>query len=461
MSDTLMISVSGMRGHVGTDLTPELVARHAAALGAWVRSAAPAGAGGHRPVVVLGRDARTSGPMFARAAVAGLMSVGVDVVDLGVVPTPTVQLAVEHHHAGAGLILTASHNPIEWNALKFVGPDGIFLDAAAGERVRALADQGPPRAGWDGIGEVREDPQAVARHLDAILQLPVIDVAAIRTRRFHVAVDCVRGAGAVAILPLLERLGCRVSGINLEPDGRFPRAPEPVPENLGELGRLVRESGAELGLAVDPDVDRLALVDGSGRAIGEDYTLAFAVRAVLDGRSKPAGAPTVVVNLSTSLVVEDAARAVGATVLRAPVGEANVARAIREQGAVIGGEGNGGVMYPALHIGRDAPLGVALILHLLATSGVTVSELVDSSPRYTIVKAKGPRSSQLGPLYERLRRRFADAVADDRDGLRLAWADRWLHIRPSGTEPIVRLIAEAPTPSEAEALVAAGRELLQ
>jgi phosphomannomutase len=462
MSDTLMISVSGMRGHVGTDLTPELVARHAAALGAWVRSAAQRGAdGGARPSVVLGRDSRTSGPMFARAAAAGLMSVGVDVVDLGVVPTPTVQMAVEHHHAGAGLILTASHNPIEWNALKFVGPDGIFLDAGAGERVRALADKGPPRSGWDGLGEVREDPGAVERHLDAILQLPVIDVTAIQRRRFHVAVDCVRGAGAVAILPLLERLGCRVSGINLEPDGRFPRAPEPIPENLGELGRLVRESGADLGLAVDPDVDRLAVVDETGRAIGEDYTLAFAVRAVLDRRSSPARNPTVVVNLSTSLVVDDAARAVGATVLRAPVGEANVARAIRDQGAAIGGEGNGGVMFPALHIGRDAPLGVALILHLLATSGVTVAELVGASPRYTIVKAKGPRGPELGPLYDRLRRRFTDATADDRDGLRLSWADRWLHIRPSGTEPIVRLIAEASTSSEAEALVAAGRELLQ
>jgi phosphomannomutase len=459
MSDTLMISVSGMRGHVGTDLTPELVARHAAALGAWVR--ASASAGGPRPAVVLGRDARTSGPMFARAATAGLMSVGVDVVDLGVVPTPTVQLAVEHHHAGAGLILTASHNPIEWNALKFVGPDGIFLDAAAGERVRALAEAGPPRSGWDGLGEVREDADAVGRHLDAILGLPVIDVTAIRGRGFHVALDCVRGAGAVAMLPLLERLGCRVSGINLEADGRFPRPPEPVPENLGELGRLVRERGADVGLAVDPDVDRLALVDETGRAIGEDYTLAFAIRAVLDRRSSGAASPVVVVNLSTSLVVEDAARDSGATVFRAPVGEANVARAIREHGAVIGGEGNGGVMYPALHIGRDAPLGVALILHLLATSGVTVSELVAAAPRYTIVKAKGPRSAELGPLYQRLRKRFADAAADERDGLRLAWADRWLHIRPSGTEPIVRLIAEAPSSSEAEALVAAGRELLQ
>jgi phosphomannomutase len=460
MSDTLMISVSGMRGHVGTDLTPELVARHAAALGAWVRSTHGAASNGPRPRVVLGRDARTSGPMFARAATAGLMSVGVDVLDLGVVPTPTVQMAVEHHHAGAGLILTASHNPIEWNALKFVGPDGIFLDAAAGERVRSLADTGPQRAGWDGIGEVREDPEAVSRHLDAILRLPVIDVTAIQRRRFHVALDCVRGAGSVAMLPLLERLGCRVSGINLEPDGRFPRAPEPLPENLGELGRLVRESGADLGLAVDPDVDRLAVVDETGRAIGEDYTLAFAVRAVLDRRSIPAKSPTVVVNLSTSLVVEDAARAAGASVHRAPVGEANVARAIRDHGAAIGGEGNGGVMFPALHLGRDAPLGVALILHLVATSGVTIAGMVEAAPRYSIVKAKGPRGAELAPLYDRLRRRFADAAVDDRDGLRLSWTDRWLHIRPSGTEPIVRLIAEAPTAAEAEALVAAGRELL-
>jgi len=466
MSGTLMISVSGMRGHVGTDLTPEVVARQAAALGAWVRTSAAglaagsAGRGG-RPAVVLGRDARTSGPMFTHAAAAGLMSVGVDVIDLGMVPTPTVQLAVEHHRAGAGLILTASHNPIEWNALKFVGPDGIFLDAQAGARVRSLADEGPPRMGWDGIGTVREDRDAVSRHLDAVLALPMIDVAAIRARGFHVALDCVRGAGASAIPLLLERLGCRVSGIDLEPDGRFTRPPEPVPENLGGLSELVRRSGAAVGLAVDPDVDRLALVDERGAPIGEDYTLAFAVRAVLDGRSSEAGIPTVVVNLSTSLVVEDAARAAGARLVRAPVGEANVARAIRDERAVIGGEGNGGVILPALHIGRDAPLGVALILHLLATSGVTVSELVGSSPRYTIVKAKGPRGPELAPVYDSLRARFADAEADQRDGLRLSWPDRWLHVRPSGTEPIVRLIAEAPTSAAAEALVARARELLQ
>jgi phosphomannomutase len=459
MSDTLMISVSGIRGHVGTDLTPELVARYAAALGAWSQSARRAG-GRTRPAVVLGRDARTSGTMFARSASAGLMSVGVDVIDLGIVPTPTVQLAVEHHQAGAGLILTASHNPIEWNALKFVGPDGIFLDHGAGMAVRTLAEQGPPRARWNDLGILQEDHEAVERHLDAILALPVIDVEGIRRRRFIVALDCVRGAGAAAIPPLLERLSCRVHGINLEMDGRFPRPPEPIPENLSELAGLVRKTRADIGLAVDPDVDRLALVDETGTPIGEDYTLAFAVRTVLDGRLKGGTVPTVVVNLSTSLVVEDAARAGGARLVRAPVGEANVARAIRDEGALIGGEGNGGVMLPALHIGRDAPLGVALILHLLAKTGVTLSRLVAESPRYTIVKAKAPRGSDLKSLYDRLRRRFSDAVADDRDGLRLAWPNRWLHVRPSGTEPIVRLIAEAPTQADAEALIAAGRELL-
>jgi phosphomannomutase len=463
MSDTLMISVSGIRGHVGTDLTPELVARYAAALGAWARSGLPlhSSAGPPvRPSVVLGRDARTSGPMFAHAAMSGLMSVGVDVIDLGIVPTPTVQLAVEHHGAAAGLILTASHNPIEWNALKFVGPDGIFLDAEAGRVVRELAEAGPPRVGWAEVGKVRHDPEAITRHLDEILALPQIDPKAIRSRHFKVALDCVRGAGATAIVPLLERLGCEVHGINLETDGLFPHPPEPIPENLGDLSRLVRDTGAVIGLAIDPDVDRLALVDETGRPIGEDYTLAFAVAAVLDGRTTGAKTATVVVNLSTSLVVEDAARSRGARFVRAPVGEANVARAIRDEGALIGGEGNGGVMLPALHIGRDAPLGVALILHLLAATGVTLSQLVAAAPRYAIVKAKGPRGPELRPLYDRLRQRFPDAEADERDGLRLSWHDRWLHVRPSGTEPIVRLIAEAPSAADAETLVATGRELL-
>jgi phosphomannomutase len=456
MSDTLMISVSGMRGIVGKDLTPELIARHAASLGAWARS-------NGKPLVVLGRDARTSGPMYAQAATAGLMSVGVDVIDVGIAPTPTVQLAVEHHHAGAGLILTASHNPIEWNALKFVGPDGIFLDGADGARVRALAEEGPPRTGWDGIGSVRRDTEAIERHLAQVLALPMVDVAAIRAKRFTVALDCVRGAGGTTIPLLLERLGCTVRAINLETDGRFPHPPEPLPENLTDLSRLVRETGAVIGLAVDPDVDRLALVSERGEPIGEDYTLALAVRAMLgDGRKGSAasnGKPVVVANLSTSLVVEDAAKLGGARFVRAPVGEANVARTIRDERAVLGGEGNGGVILPSLHIGRDAPVGVALILHLLAATGHTVSELVEGQPRYRIVKAKAQRGNDLGPVYERLRTRFSDAIPDTRDGLRLAWSDRWVHVRPSGTEPIVRFIAEAPSQADAEALVSVCREL--
>ena len=449
MSDTLMVSVSGMRGHVGKDLTPEIVARHAAALGAWVRTC-----GGSR--VVVGRDARTSGAMFTLAATSGLQSVGIDVIDVGVVPTPTVQMAVEHHHAGGGLIITASHNPIEWNALKFVGPDGIFLDAAAGAEVRRLAEEGPPRSGWDRIGNVTHDDASIDRHLDAIFALPELDVPAIRARGFHVALDAVRGAGGPPMLELFKRLGARVSGIHLESDGRFPREPEPVPENLGELGQLVRSSGAAVGMAVDPDVDRLALVDENGTPIGEDYTLALAVAAVI-ARQPQGTSPVVVANLSTSLVVEDAARAAGARFVRAPVGEANVARAIVAEGAVIGGEGNGGVILPALHVGRDAPLAAALILQYLAMTGRSLSDLVASQPRYVIVKAKAPRGGDLERLYAALGAMFADAQSDRRDGLRLSWSDRWLHVRPSGTEPIVRLIAEAPSAADAAALIEQAR----
>lgn len=445
-----MVSVSGMRGHVGSDLTPEVVARQASALGAWVRRS-----GGN--TVVIGRDARTSGEMFAMAAASGFASVGVHVVDVGVVPTPTVQMAVEHHHAGAGLIITASHNPIEWNALKFVGPDGIFLDEAAGRVVRELAEQGPVRSGWDDIGSYRRDPDAVARHLDAILALDVIDVPLIQAAGLSVALDAVRGAGGPVMAELFRRLNVTMTGIHLEADGRFPHEPEPVPANLGDLAALVKQTGHDVGMAVDPDVDRLALVDDRGEPIGEDYTLALAVRAVLSRRPAASPPATVVVNLSTSLVVEDAARAHGARFFRAPVGEANVARSIVSEGAVIGGEGNGGVILPALHVGRDAPLAAALILQHLATTRQPLSALVASAPRYSIVKAKAPRGGDLAGRYTALRNAFADADVDERDGLRLGWSDRWLHVRPSGTEPIVRMIAEAPTVAEAEALVATAR----
>src|SRR5881396_211482 len=463
MTDTLMVGVSGVRSIVGKDLTDEVVTRYARAFGLW--------AGEHAPLVVVGRDARASGPAFEQAVIAGLGSVGCDVVKVGLAPTPTIQLAVEHHRAGGGIAITASHNPIEWNALKFIGPDGIFLDGPEGARVQTLAVEGG--RGRSRAVKVSTDDRAVERHLDAVLQLPGSDVERIRKRKFSVALDAVRGAGGPAMRALLERFGCTATGINLETDGQFPRAPEPVPENLGELAALVRRTGADLGMAVDPDVDRLAIVDETGTAIGEDYTLAFAVRAVLgqsDSRTvglerrgpsdRPTVRPSVVVcNLSTSLVVEDAARELGAELVRTPVGEVHVARAILRLAAVIGGEGNGGVMYPALHAGRDAPVAAALVLELLAWTGKRVSALVAAAPRYTIVKAKAARGPALEPVYAALRRRFADAQADVQDGLRLAWRDRWLHVRPSNTEPIIRLIAEAPSGALARDLVDEGRRL--
>ncbi len=466
MPDTLMVGVSGIRGIVGKDLTPEIVARYAAAFGTWTRTG-----GMRRPRVVLGRDARTSGPMFAQAASAGLESVGCDVIDIGLTTTPSAQLAVEYHKAAGGIILTASHNPIEWNALKFVGPDGVFIDETAGAQVRALAAEGPiPRADHGSLGTVTPDLEALRRHLTAVLKLPGVEAARVRKRRFRVALDTCRGAGGAIMPELFERLGCEVTGINLETDGRFPRSPEPIPENLGALGAVVQRVQADIGFAVDPDVDRLAIVDEQGAPIGEDYTLAFAVRAVLGtasgsrkgGKTRAPTLPALVVcNLSTSLVVEDAARDCGAELVRAPVGEAHVARAMIERRAPIGGEGNGGVMYAALHVGRDAPVGAALVLALLTREGRRVSELVAAAPRYAIVKDKVPRgrAGGLGPVYAALRARFADAAVDERDGLRLGWRDRWLHVRSSNTEPIVRLIAEAPTEPEARQLVEVGRTL--
>jgi phosphomannomutase len=447
----LMVSVSGIRGRVGEALTPEVVSRYAAAFGAWSIAR-----GGSRKIVV-GRDSRVSGPMFHRIVVGTLQLVGADVVDIGLTTTPGCQLAVEHHHAAGGLMLSASHNPIEWNALKFIGASGLFLEASEGEAMRALVESGIPYANWDEIGTITEDEGAAARHLDAVLGIPYVNVDAIRARRFKVALDCVRGAGATIMPMLLERLGCEVVAINMEPDGRFPREPEPVAENLKELERLVRESGADIGFAVDPDVDRLALVSDEGKAIGEDYTLALAARLVLRHRK---GA--VVTNLSTSLVIEDVAREAGVEAVRAPVGEVNVAVRMRELGAPIGGEGNGGVILPEVHLGRDAPIGAALLLQLLVEEGRPLSQIVASLPRYVIVKDKLKRpNASLDAVYAALRSAFADATSDMQDGLRLAWPDRWVHVRPSGTEPIVRVIAEAPDEAAARELVRRSREPLE
>ncbi|MEX2468080.1 MAG: phosphoglucosamine mutase [Gemmatimonadota bacterium] len=453
LPDDLMVSVSGVRGRVGVPLTPELMAGVAAAFGAYMTQDRPGS------TIFIGRDSRTSGPMFARAVTAGLQSVGCDVVDLGVVPTPTLLLAVEDRGAAGALGITASHNPAEWNALKLVSEEGIFLDGdRSASFLEYLRTVDPPRASWDRIGVVSQDPDAWARHLQRILELPMLDVSAIRERRLRVAVDCVHGAGGPPIQQLLEALGCEVVGTGMEPDGLFPRDPEPTADNLSDLGDLVRRSGAAIGLGIDPDVDRLSLVDETGKPMGEDLTLALAAAAVLSRTPGP-----VVTNLSTSQVVEDVARSFGVPLVRAPVGEVNVARRMQQEEAVVGGEGNGGVILSALHHTRDAPLGVALVLQHLADEGRTPSELAASWPTYTIVKEKVafPREA-LAAAYQALEQGLAAEERDDADGLRLAWPGRsaWLHVRPSGTEPVVRLIAEASDPDGARELVRRASELL-
>jgi phosphomannomutase len=446
LPQNLMVSVSGVRGRVADPLTPELMAGIAASFGTFMRVER-----GQGPICI-GRDSRRSGPMFSRAVIAGLQSVGIDVVDLGVVPTPTLLLAVEQSDAIAGVGVTASHNPAEWNALKLVDSEGIFLDADVSGRFRAaLTEREPVRVAWNELGEVTTDADAWPRHLQELLALPHVDVGALKERRLKVAVDCVHGAGGPVMIDLLEELGCDFQGIGMEADGFFPRDPEPTAANLVDLGELVIEMGADIGLAIDPDVDRLSLVDETGKAMGEDLTLALASAAVLRRTPGP-----VVTNLSTSRVVEDVAQAFDSPLHRAAVGEVNVARRMQAEGAVVGGEGNGGVILSALHHTRDAPLAAALILQHLVDEGLTASQAAARWPSYEIVKVKVdfPREA-LDAAYEALAADLTGATSDRTDGLRLAWQDKsaWLHVRPSGTEPIVRLIAEAREGAEAQSLV--------
>lgn len=447
MDSERIVSASGIRGVVGPALNAEVTARYGAALATVLRSEGSDGR------VLVGRDSRLSGPVLQEAVAAGLRGAGRDVVELGVVTTPTGLLAVQDDpEAVAGVLVTASHNPAEWNGLKLAAADGTFVTPETGREVQRVFEAGPTWAPADGQGGSAERGGSVAHHVDRILQLPILEADAIRERAFHLALDTVRGAGGPVMTALLERLGCTVEGLDLDPDGRFPRDPEPRPENLGRLGARVRETGAELGLAVDPDGDRMALVDGEGRPVGEDITLALAARYVLERRPG-----TVVTNLSTSRVVGDVVRAAGGSVELAPVGEAHVARRMQEVGAAVGGEGNGGVMLAELHLTRDAPVAAALVLGTLAEARIGLGELVEDLPEYHIVKERTARpDGGLEPLYDTLTRDAGSGARQDRqDGLRLDWDEerRWVHVRPSGTEPIVRVIAEAPARERAEELV--------
>ncbi len=432
----LMISVAGIRGIVGDSLTPEVVTRYAAAFGKWL-------GGGS---VMLGTDSRPSREMVKQAAIAGLTASGCTVTDLGITATPTIQLWTEQTvDAVGGIALTASHNPIEWNALKLFDHRGRFLDVEQGAAIQEIFHGG----GDDFIEDKSQSCSVISDplelHVHAVLGCSLVERSRIWDRAFKVAVDGVGGAGGPLIVRLLEALGCQVFPIGCEPTGEFHRNPEPLPEALGELSDLVRKEKTDIGFALDPDGDRLAVVNGNGKAVGEEYTVTAAVDYVL--RKKPG---PVVVNLSTTRAVDDVAAKYGAPVTRSLVGESHVAAAMEETGAVIGGEGNGGVMFPEVHTARDAAVGMALILQSLAESGKTSAQLFRDLPQYTIIKEKmkmGDVSAET--VLSGLRERWAGDDLDDRDGLKRVLPDGWVQVRASNTEPILRVFAEAASREQA------------
>jgi phosphomannomutase len=435
--DNLIVSVSGIRGIVGQGLTAETAMEFAAALGTHVR-------GG---TVALSRDGRPSGLMLRHAVLAGLLEAGCNVVDLGVSPTPTCGFAIRRLNAAGGIQITASHNPAPWNGLKLFGSDGRVLSASEGTKVQARFEGSAfRRASWDKIGTWSEERRADDWHRDRVLEL--VDVTRIRARGLSVFLDANGGAGGPLGRRLLEALQCRPIVQGGDADGFFLHEPEPIADNLRSVCPLVTQHGADIGFVLDPDADRLALVDEQGRFLGEELTLALAVRFRLGVQGGP-----VVVNMSTSRVCEDICKQHGVLLHRSAVGEANVADKMIETGAVIGGEGNGGVIDPRVGFVRDPFIGMGLILNLMADTGKKLSELAGELPVYHIVKDKYTVAREgLANLFKALQARWPEATANHVDGLRLDWTDRWVHVRPSNTEPIVRVIAEAPRAVDAEKL---------
>ena len=441
---SLRVSISGIRGVIGDGLDAVTVARWTSALGAWL----PAG-----PVVV-GRDSRISGPMVLDAVAAALVSTGHDVWDIGIATTPTTEIVVQETDAVGGVIITASHNPQQWNALKFLSGNGLFLTAAENRELRQRFEEGSGHVAFDKLGKFSPRTGADQQHIDAICGAHWLDVDRIRSRNLHAVVDAVEGAGGSIVPALLETLGVRCTPLFCEMSGRFPHDPEPTPSHLGDLCAEVRAQGADLGFAVDPDVDRLALVDATGRALSEEMTLVLAADFLLGKTPGP-----IAVNLSTTGLVEKIAADHGQTVYRTPVGEANVVEAILAHDCILGGEGNGGVIYPTIHAGRDALVGIAMILQAVAESGRSLVEMADALPPVAIVKTK-VASDELpaGADLVRVLNDLGDGRIDDRDGLKWIGKEAWVHVRPSNTEPVVRIIAEAMDEAAAVELINRVRE---
>ena len=468
---SLMVSISGIRGIVGSSLTPETVVKYAAAFADYCK-------GGP---IVLGRDGRISGKSIAHIVSSTLSQMGCDVIAIGICPTPTVALGVMMHKAAGGIAITASHNPMQWNGMKFLASTSLFLDADENRDFWAIAGTSPRvYPPWDQHGNHIADPGMIDKHIANVLSIPYIDVEQVRRRKFRVVLDCVNAAGGVIIPNLLREFGCDVVEMNCDISGIFSHTPEPVPENLTDLSARVKQERADIGIAVDPDVDRLVLIDEKGEPFGEEYTIASVVQFVLGkeaasqstgdnqqstisakggfasgGDNRKSKSPCVVVNLSTTRAIDDICARFGAVLIRTPVGEINVAKKMKEVGAIVGGEGSGGVILPASHIGRDAPVGIGLTLQHLAEFGGQVSELKQSLPQYSITKGKVDLGT-LNPddILKKLQDKYSSkGKVTTSDGVKLDFPDNWVHLRKSNTEPIIRIIAEAADKRKADELV--------
>lgn len=448
---SLIKSISGIRGTIGgvpgEGLSPLDVVKFTAAYAKFIAQTTPV----NTRTIVVGRDARISGPMVDKLVVGTLMGMGFDVVNIGPASTPTTELAVVGEGACGGIILTASHNPKQWNALKLLNHKGEFLNAAEGAEVLALAAADDYSfASVDELGQEYINTTYNKRHIDQVLALPLVDVDAIRKANFTVAIDAVNSVGGVIIPQLLHALGVNnVVELNCEPTGKFAHTPEPLPENLTQIASLMKEGKADVGFVVDPDVDRLAVVMENGEMFVEEYTLVAVADYVL-GHTPGA----TVSNLSSSRALRDVTRSHGCSYTASAVGEVNVVTEMKRTGAVIGGEGNGGVIYPELHYGRDALVGVALFLTLMAKSGKKVTELKAGYPPYAIAKNKIELTPEINvdAILEAVKAKFANEEITDIDGVKIDFADKWVHLRKSNTEPIIRIYSEASTMEQAEAL---------
>ena len=448
---SLIKSISGIRGTIGgapdDNLTPIDAVKFAAAYGTWLKKHIYK----NRVKVVVGRDARISGEMVQNLVQYTLVGLGIDVVDIGLSTTPTVEMAVTMEQADGGIILTASHNPKQWNALKLLNNKGEFLNAQEGEEILHIAAANEfTFAEVDALGHITHNDTYIQRHIDAVLSLlPLATLEAIRKRKFKVAVDAVNSTGGIAIPLLLERLGAEVVPLYCEPNGQFPHNPEPLKEHLADICAKVVEAKADLGVVVDPDVDRLALITEEGEMFGEEYTLVACADYYL---SKKKG--NVVSNLSSSRALRDIAEKHGVEYAAAAVGEVNVVTKMKEVNAVIGGEGNGGVIFPELHYGRDALVGVVLFLSLLVEKGITVSALRRSYPAYFMSKNKIQLTTGLNPdkVLHAMQEKYAHEQITTIDGLKIDFPFSWVHLRKSNTEPIIRIYTEAKTQTEADTL---------